>query len=151
MNKIQTEALWNELILSKFSKKVKINEDNLKKKIISTKSLNKKSYLMSEIVFNISKNDELEKKYNEIVEEIDANGFDNAALKHSISETANIGGRLDWIDENSLNINIIKKLNLLKINEFTKPIQIPSGFIILKINDIKKTKSNKNLEIELKN
>ena len=150
LNKIQTEALWNELILSKFSKKVKINEDNLKKKIISTKSLNKKSYLMSEIVFNISKNDELEKKYNEIVEEIDANGFDNAALKHSISETANIGGRLDWIDENSLNINIIKKLNLLKINEFTKPIQIPSGFIILKINDIKKTKSNKNLEIELK-
>ena len=31
LNKIQTEALWNELILSKFSKKVKINEDNLKK------------------------------------------------------------------------------------------------------------------------
>ena len=31
-NKLETEALWNELILIKFSSKIKINEEKLKKK-----------------------------------------------------------------------------------------------------------------------
>ena len=48
-----------------------------------------------------------------------------------------------------MNKNIIERLKSLKINEYTKPIKIASGFIILKINDIKISKSDKNLEVEL--
>ena len=36
-------------------------------------------------------------------------GFDFAALKYSISPTSNLGGKLDWINENSLNQNIKKQ------------------------------------------
>ena len=150
LDKIETEALWNELIISKFSKKVKINKDKLRREIISNNTSDKKSYLMSEIVFEVSTNEEIDNKYKKIINTISVDGFNNAALKYSISETAKIGGKLDWINENSLNKKIRDKLKSLEINEYTKPIQIPGGFIILKINDIKVSKSDENIENELK-
>ena len=138
-NKLETEALWNELIIIKFSSKIKINEKELRKKI---KDNNKfvKSYLMSEIFFEISNLKELDKKFQEINEVINDKGFDFAALKYSASRTSSVGGKLDWINENSLNKNIKEKINNLRINEFTKPISVPGGFLILQINDIKNNK-----------
>ena len=61
-----------------------------------------------------------------------------------------MGGKLDWINENSLNIKIRDVLTKKEINEFTKPIVVPGGFLILKINDIKTQKSEINLNTELK-
>ena len=138
-NKLETEALWNELIIIKFSSKIKINEKELRKKI---KDNNKfvKSYLLSEIFFEISNLKELDKKFQEINEVINDKGFDFAALKYSASPTSSMGGKLDWINENSLNKNIKEEINNLRINEFTKPISVPGGFLILQINDIKNNK-----------
>ena len=57
---------------------------------------------------------------------------------------------MGWINENSLNNNI--RANLAKLNKenFTKPIFISSGYLILKINDIKleKKKFDKNIELK---
>ena len=138
-NKLETEALWNELILIKFSSKIKINEKKLREKI---KDNNKfvKSYLLSEIFFEISNLKELDKKFQKINEVINDKGFDFAALKYSASPTSSMGGKLDWINENSLNKNIKEEINNLRINEFTRPISVPGGFLILQINDIKNTK-----------
>lgn len=150
LSKIETEALWNQLIFSKFSKKIKIDEVKLREKIKKNISTTIKSYLMSEIFFEIKKNENLKSKYNEISKSIIKEGFDNAALKYSISETSKIGGKLNWIDENSLNDQIKKIISLKKTNEFTNPITVPGGFLILKINDIKTIKKNRNIEDELK-
>ena len=90
---------------------------------------------MSEIFFGVKKNEKLEEKYKEITQSILKEGFDNAALKYSTSETSKIGGKLNWIDENSLNDQIKKIINLKKINEFTKPIMY--RWFYLQINDIK--------------
>ena len=57
---------------------------------------------------------------------------------------------MDWINENSLNKNIRAALNNLEINDFTRPINVPSGFLILQINDIKNTKIKINFEKEFK-
>tara|TARA_B110000008_G_scaffold130222_1_gene132441 strand:+ start:246 stop:1175 length:930 start_codon:yes stop_codon:yes gene_type:complete len=148
-NKLEIEALWNELILIKFSSKVKINEKELRNRI---KNNNKfiKSYLLSEISFEVSNLKELENKFQQISKAINNNGFDFAALKYSTSPTSTLGGKLDWINENSLNKSIKTKINNLQINEFTKPINVPSGFLILQINDIKKTKIEIDTDKELK-
>ena len=66
LSKIETEALWNELIFLKFSKKIKIDEDKLLKNIRDNSNKISKSYLMSEILFEINQNEKLEKKYKEI-------------------------------------------------------------------------------------
>ena len=150
LKKIETEALWNELIYSIYSKNVKIDEEKLKEDILKSNAKKTKSYLMSEIFFEVSKSEKIQTKYQKIVNSIKNNGFENTALKYSISATSNMGGKLDWINENSLNIKIRDVLAKKKINEFTKPIIVPGGFLILKINDIKTQKTEINLEIELK-
>jgi peptidyl-prolyl cis-trans isomerase SurA len=148
-NKLEIEALWNELILIKFSSKININEDDLRKKIKENNKFSK-SYLLSEISFEVSNLSDLESKYTEIRDVINNKGFDFAALKYSISATSKIGGKLDWINENSLNKQIKDAIKDLKINDFTKPINVSSGFLILKINDVKSTQIEVSVEDELK-
>jgi len=148
-NKLEIEALWNELILIKFSSKVKINEKDLKKRINNNNKF-LKSYLLSEIFFEVSSLKELDKKFQEISKTINDRGFDFAALKYSVSQTSNVGGKLDWINLNSFNKKIRVALNNLEINDFTKPINVPGGFLILKINDIKNTKIEIDADEEFK-
>ena len=148
-NKLEIEALWNELILIKFSKKVKINEEKLRDRIKNNNNF-LKSYLLSEISFEVSNLKELDNKFQEISDAISDKGFDFAALKYSISTTSNLGGKLDWINENSLNKSIRSAINGLKINDFTKPISVPGGFLILQVNDIKNTKIKIDIEKEFK-
>jgi len=148
-NKLEIEALWNELISLKFSSKVIINEKELRKRIKNNNTL-LKSYLLSEISFEVSNLQELDKKFQEISKVIDDKGFEIAALKYSVSPTSTLGGKLDWINENSLNKNIKTAIKNLKINDYTKPINLPGGFLILKINDIKNTKIEIDINKEFK-
>ena len=141
-NKISLEALWNQLIYQKFSSKVKINRDDLLKEIDADLSLGEKNFLLSEIVFKLENKKDLNKKYLEIKKEILEVGFENAALTYSISESSNLGGKLGWIKESSLNKIIKNNLDKLNKNEITNPIFTPNGYILLKIDDIKFTKKN---------
>ena len=148
VDKIKTEALWNELIVTKFSKNIKINKNQLKEEIKENQIV--KQFLMSEIFFEIENIKDFEKKNKEINESIKKIGFENAALKYSISQTSNMGGKLDWINENSMNKNIKKIVNKTKINEVTKPMPVAGGYLILKINDIKTVEEKLNFDQELK-
>jgi len=149
LKKIEIEALWNELIYSKYSEKVKIDLFKLREEVVNNINESNKSYLMSEILFEVDKTENIQTKYLEIRKMILEKGFENAALKYSSSSTANIGGKLDWIDSNSLNKIIKNAVKNLKKNEFTKPIVIAGGFIVLKVNDIKINNNKKNIELEL--
>ena len=146
--KLEIEALWNELVLIKFSSKVRINEKKLRKRLQDNNKF-LKSYLLSEISFEISSLKELDKKFQEISNVINDKGFDFAALKYSVSPTSSLGGKLGWVSENSLNKNIKMELKDLKINDFTKPINVPGGFLMLQVNDIKSTKIEIDIEKEL--
>ncbi len=149
--KIETEAIWNEIIVIKFSNKIKIDKTNLRKKILKSTNNQNKIYLMSEILFEVNNENELENKYNEIIKSINKFGFENTASKYSVSQSADFGGKLDWINENTLNNEIKKILNTTKINEITKPIIVPGGFLILKVNNIKLKQIEKNVDSELNN
>ncbi|WP_435095689.1 peptidylprolyl isomerase [Candidatus Pelagibacter bacterium nBUS_27] len=149
IKKIEIEALWNELIVEKFSSRIKINKQEIRNRIIDNKDKTTKSYLMSEIIFEISNSSELTRKYEEIKKTIKEKGFDNAALTHSTSGTSNLGGKLGWINENSLNKKLREILSSIKENEFTDPITIPGGFMILNINKIKEIETFKNIDDEV--
>lgn len=147
--KIETEALWNELIMLKFKSKIQINKEQIKESIINRKKTTTKSYLLSEILFEVSSSDKLSNTYFEIKKTINEKGFDNAALSHSVSNTASIGGDLGWVDESSLNKNLRSILKKTKENDFTNPITVPGGFLILKIDQIKEIKNEINIEDEV--
>ena len=147
--KLKIEIAWNQLIYSKFSKNLKIDKEQIKKNLLSKDNLFINNYLLSEILFNISNTNNFEEKFNLIQKDISEKGFKNAALIHSISETSSLGGNIGWIDENTLNIKIKEKISKLKINQYTAPIKVPAGFLIIKLSDIKKIKKNINLDEEI--
>jgi peptidyl-prolyl cis-trans isomerase SurA len=148
-NKLSINALWNQFIYEKFASKIKINNKEIRDNIIKEGSFVKK-FLLSEIVFDLDKNSNLEKKYNQIKESIKINGFENTALRYSISESSNNGGKLDWISEVSLNKKFLNEINNLEIGNHTNPMVIPGGFILIKLNDVKKDKKKIDIEEEFK-
>ncbi len=149
-NKISIEALWNEIIFFKFSKKIKINKQNLERKIKESEKKFILSYELFEIIFNVDNKEELSKKFKEIKYDIEEKGFSSAASIHSISDTSKIGGKLGWISEKSLSNEIKKELSFIKEGQYSKPIITPGGILILKINKIQKEKVEINFENELK-
>ena len=147
---IEIEAMWNQLIFFKFSKNVKINKEKLKKDIEKNKNLTEtRQFLLKEILFDIEENSNLDERYEQIKKSISETGFENAASIYSISDTAKIGGLLGWIDENSFNSKIKSALFGLKLNEYSKPIVITGGFLILQISDIKIIKKKLDIDKEL--
>ena len=148
--KIAIEAMWNQLIFFKFSKNVKINKEKLKKDIEKNKNLTEtRQFLLKEILFDIEENSNFDERYEQIKKSISETGFENAASIYSISDTAKVGGLLGWIDENSFNSKIKSALFGLKLNEYSKPIIITGGFLILQISDIKIIKKKLDIDKEL--
>ena len=142
------DILWNQIIFSKFSNKVSINENKLKEKILKQKIMTK-SFDLSEIIFQIDKINDLNNTYTLIKKDIENIGFESAAIKYSISGSANNGGELGWVNEALLDNTLIKELNSIPINAITSPIRISSGFLILKKNNQKEEEKKSNLEEEL--
>ena len=136
--KIEIENEWKNLIYSKYIKTVKIDKEELIKKIEnSSKDKSSLEYNLSEIVFTKKKDLTLEKLFSDIKESIKKNGFENTANLYSISESAKIGGKLGWVKKNNLSRIITEKLNSLEINEYSSPLQIDNNFLIFKINEIR--------------
>ena len=148
--KINIEMAWNDLIVSKFRSKVIIDRKKIKNEINNRKLSTIKEFLISEIFFNIEENSLLDEKVKSIENDIVQKGFKNAAIVHSKSNSANNGGDIGWVSENSVNKEVRLKLNNLKIGQHTKPIIIPGGFVILKIEDIKESDLKINFDEEVK-
>ena len=145
--KITIQLMWNELILKKYSQNIKIDKKKIERQI-STQRF-QREFLISEIVFNIKNRSELENKFNEISNEIKTNGFSRAALIHSMSDTSTNGGKIGWISESSLSNEIKKVIKNTNIGEITRPINIPSGFIILFKEDKRETLVELDIEKEI--
>ena len=151
LEKIKYEALWNELIFRKFNGLVKIDEKKLKEKLILKFSSDKKfEYNLSEILFEVEKNETFKNKYNQIIEFINLNGFKAAASKFSVSSSSNKGGDIGWIKETLLSDRLVKILKETEKNELIKPIKYPNGHLIIKINEIREIKQLLNIDNELK-
>ena len=146
--KITLEVLWNQLIYRKYQKNLKINEQSI---INDLKKNDKQSeFLISEILFNINENENLNEKFNLINNSIEKDNFSQAALVYSISDTANKGGKLGWVKESILSKKIFNELKKLKIGEHTNPILVPGGFLILKLTDLREIRKDFDLNKEIK-
>ena len=147
-NKITINAIWSQFIYDKYSKNIKIDINKLRQDIQRNES--QTEYLLSEIVFDLRDKQTINEKFNIIKNAIEKNGFENTALIYSISETSTSGGNIGWVSENSINNKILKKIIDLNTNNFTEPLVIPGGYLILKVNDKRISKKDVKLEDELK-
>ena len=133
--KITIQLMWNEIITKKYSQNIKIDKKLIRDEISKKKTQNE--FLISEIVFNVNNKNELNKKFKNIKDEIEQNSFSKAAIIHSISSSSINGGKIGWIKESSLSNKIKNEIKKIQVSEITKPIKIPGGFIILKIENMR--------------
>ena len=150
IKKISIDALWNELIIKKYSSQITINEQQIRDEILNNSNIQKREYELSEIIFEIENKDELQKKYEEIKKSINKIGFKSSASIYSVSESAKTGGRIGWIGENSLNKKIKKNIIDLKIGETSEPIILSLGVLLLRVDNIKNSKINIDRDSEFK-
>ena len=145
--KITIEILWNEFIFDKYNQSVKINRqaiiNDLKKKD------KQKEFLLSEILFDVNENEKIDEKFKLIKNKIEKTSFSETALTYSSSATADKGGELGWIKETSLSKKINNLMQNINIGNYSEPIVIPGGFLILKIEDVREVDSYVNLNKEV--
>jgi len=154
VEEIETELMWQELIYKIYSKKIKIDEkniDNELKKLIKNES-DIVEFNISEIEIFLNDANSYEKKVLYIEDLIIKNGFDDTALKFSISSSAPNNGNLGWINSKSLSNDVYKIIINMKKNGISKPIKRQNSILFLKLNDIKESKvENLNIpELKLK-
>ena len=147
--KLKIEILWNELIYLKYNNQVKIDKEKLMKKINNLDESTRKEYFLSEIVFEKKRDIDFKKYSKEIIKSIEQVGFNNTANIYSISDSAKLGGKIGWVDENNLSEIIYQEIKNLTEGQFTDVIQVGNNYLILKIEKIKLNKISINKKQEL--
>jgi peptidyl-prolyl cis-trans isomerase SurA len=148
VDKFRTNLLWNTLIYSIYKNQITINtveiENELRKRLLDENEIIK--YKLSEI--EIAYNQDSNKILDNIYYTIKKDGFENAAKKYSISPSSLDGGQIGWFFEKSLSKTYLNELKKLSIGNTTNPIRNLDSLIILKIENIKTEKNNKNYDLE---
>lgn len=142
---IETELKWKQFIYQKYSNKNIIDENSINNeidKILNSNSKNSKEVNLSEIVIFNSTEKSNKESLSKILQEIDINGFENTALKFSISDSSIDKGYLGWINISSLSNNIRSIVEKLQVNQVSAPIVEANNILILKLNDIRGIKNN---------
>ncbi len=146
--KIAVDTFWKGFIYQKFHKNVKINEMEIKNNLLKKEKQNE--YLLSEIVFTLDNDDNFNEKLKKIKEMIKEKNFAETAFNFSVSESSKNGGKLGWIKENILNKKLINELRNINTGEYTNPIVIPGGFLILKKENIREIENKIDKDKEIK-
>ena len=152
MEKIKQETLWNQMIFERFKFQVNVDKKKLREilqKKVNNNEYKNENYNISEILFQLNSNEELETKLNNIKKSINEIGFENTANIYSISPSSKFGGKIGWIEKNQLSNDLLKEIEKINENELTKPIQSNNGYLLIKLNDKKIINNEINFEDEL--
>jgi peptidyl-prolyl cis-trans isomerase SurA len=149
LEEIKTELAWQKLIFNIYKDRIIINEGEIEKelKLTMKKNIDRENYNLAEIEIMLNIETDNEKKIQEIKDQINNIGFENTAIKFSISSTSLDGGNIGWVDSGSLSKEILNVVNNLKIGQVSEPIVQGNSFLIIKLKD-KNITSNKSLDIK---
>jgi parvulin-like peptidyl-prolyl isomerase len=138
--------LWQKLIAKKIIPSINISKNEIDE---SLEYMGDDEYIIkyniSEILFE--KNDLIESIVNKIYNEIkEKDNF--IAMANKFSKIGRgYGGFIGWVDSKDMNSIIQNELKNTKVKDITKPILIDGDFLIVRLNDIEKTKIVKNEDI----
>ena len=149
---INTQLKWQKFILTKYSKKITIDENviNNEVKSIAQNLKTIEEFNLSEIEILRSNNKSDRDLISDVLDKVNLIGFEKTSFNNSISNTSSDNGKLGWINSKSLSEEIFKKINKLNIGEISEPIIRQDSILILKLNDRRKIDKEKVDLVKLK-
>ena len=106
-------------------------------KIIDTKNPEKK-------VIDSKTNNQI--TIDDIMKNIKQKGFKDTAIQFSSSSNSQQGGKLGWISESEFSEILLKHIKNAKVGNVTKPIPVPGGILIIKVENKRTEKSEIDIE-----
>ena len=148
----EIQIRWQEFIFKRYSSKIDLDETIIENEINESLKNKKKlkQYNISEIEINLNNSNDDKNIVSLIKNEISTNGFENTALKYSISNSSKNKGDLGWIEERSLSQKILKTLSVMKVGDISEPIERQGSLLFLKLNDVKESQVNISEKEELR-
>ena len=150
-NQMKTELLWNSLIFYLYKNRISINLNEIDEQLkLSQNKKEIEEFLISEIILKRVENDKVKSRIEEIINQIETEGFEAVAMKSSISSSATKGGDLGWLNENQISKKFRSNITNTPVGSLAEPILLNEGILIFKLRDKRKIKNETDLEI-LKN
>lgn len=149
LEEIEIQLKWQKLIFKIFSNKIQIDENSIEQEVKSILESQSEivEFKISEIEILLDNNINDEQKISNILSQIETEGFEETALKFSVSSTATKRGDLGWVNTQSLSKDIYKAIGNLKIGEISAPIKKQNTALFLKLKD-KKISKAKNVDFD---
>ena len=144
LNEVKHEMAWQNLIYRIYKDKVVVNEkeiiDELNNFIQSQRNLEK--FELAEIIILGVNESENKKNIEEVLNQIQIEGFNDTAIKFSQSSTAFNGGNIGWVNSKSLSKDILSIVKNLKVGEVSKPFFQTNSIVFLKLINKKRENIN---------
>ena len=149
VDEIDIEFKWRNLIYTAYSKKINVNQDEIKLEADKMLKNQKKiiKYNLSEIEIISSNEKSNKEKINFIKDEIENTSFEDAVAKFSISSTSSNEGKIGWISSNALSDEILVVLEKMSIGDISVPLKKQDRILILKLNN-KKISNPSKIKVE---
>ena len=142
LEEVEIQTKWQNFIYLFYKDKIKIDEnsvkDDLKRIVENEKKF--KEYNISEIEIMTEENFNIDQITLDLKNKIKNEGFEAAALKYSMSSSANNRGNLGWINSKSLSKEVFDILKKMNTGEISPPIKRQNSILFLKLVDVRTSK-----------
>ena len=142
LEEVEIQTKWQNFIYLFYKDKIEIDEnsvkDDLKRIVENEKKF--KEYNISEIEIMTEENFNIDQITLDLKNKIKNEGFEAAALKYSMSSSANNRGNLGWINSKSLSKEVFDILKKMNAGEISPPIKRQNSILFLKLVDVRTSK-----------
>ena len=142
LEEVEIQTKWQNFIYLFYKDKIEIDEnsvkDDLKRIVENEKKF--KEYNISEIEIMTEENFNIDQITLDLKNKIKNEGFEAAALKYSMSSSANNRGNLGWINSKSLSKEVFDILKKMNTGEISPPIKRQNSILFLKLVDVRTSK-----------
>ena len=136
---IQIEFAWQKLIFKLYGKKISLNNNEIERELNDFINNQKKivEYKLAEIEVIVESLSDRDKTISEIQKQIEKIGFENTAIKFSVSPSSLNGGDIGWVSSRSLSSIFFKEVKKINRGQVSNPIFKSNSIIFLKLNDVR--------------
>ncbi len=138
---VRVNLSWRELVRARYGNRVQVTEADIERALSTTGNTGGIRVLISEIIIPAPPNEQASAmaRAEQAASSTSEAEFSNYARQYSATASRENGGRLNWVDLNTLPESLRGVLLGLTPGEVTDPLPIPNAVALFQLRDIEET------------